>query len=195
MAFSRGCFCYDSRAYKAFLATLTQTVKHPLPASFLPNTSTTCCSREWTVRNPTQTHAARIALNYSRWYARFWLAVNAFGDSRGAHRGVRPHVSRSDPFVSDPHDDSDLFRCPRAREFIDFDTGVAVTTLVYDRIVCVNIGDQIWCGIKCFNIKEIFLIETKNHLILIIFSIILHLFFLYFLYYIFLYIFILFFLY
>lgn len=49
---------------------------------------------------------------------------------------VRVLLARGDAFVSDPHDDSDLFRCSRVPEFIDFDTGVAVTALVYDRIVC-----------------------------------------------------------
>lgn len=49
---------------------------------------------------------------------------------------ARVLLAWGDTFVSDdPHDDNDLFRCPRIREFIAFDTGIAVTKLVYDRIV------------------------------------------------------------
>lgn len=55
--FCVGVFAMIHKAYKAFLATLIQTVKHPSHAPFLPDTFTRR-SREWIVRNPTRVHVA-----------------------------------------------------------------------------------------------------------------------------------------
>lgn len=76
MMFSRG--RYDSRALQAFPAAPVPTWSIPPSPVFLLR-----WPREWIVGNPTRVRVHHRPVNYSRWCARFWLAVNTFGVSPG----------------------------------------------------------------------------------------------------------------
>lgn len=102
----------------------------PVPPMF-----PTSRSHEWIVRNPTRTIAHHRPVNYSRWYARFWLAVNAFGDPRGTYRGwCRVLLSLGEI--------RSLAACALTAIYsailvdLSISKGITIIALVYDRITC-----------------------------------------------------------